>query len=89
MKRRLANAESEGGLRMTDTVACLRCRTPMEEGFVVDSAHGGVSVQEQWAAGPAEKSFWTGLKTRGKRLLPVTTLRCPACGYLESYARPA
>ena len=40
----------------------------------------------KWIAGEAESSIWTGLKTRGKDKLDVTTYRCRRCGYLESYA---
>ena len=30
--------------------------------------------------------MWTGLKTRDKDKLDITTYRCRRCGYLESYA---
>jgi hypothetical protein len=29
-----------------------------------------------------------GLKMKKDEIVPVTTLRCPRCGYLESYAIP-
>jgi hypothetical protein len=60
---------------------CLRCGEPMEEGFTCDTA-GGQSV---WIAGLPGK----GLKLKKPIPLLVTTLRCPKCGYLESYAPPA
>lgn len=73
---------------MNEPIECLRCHTPMEAGFVADATYGG-NVQEKWGPGEPQVSFWTGLKTDKKKLLPVTTLRCPRCGALESYANPA
>ena len=57
----------------------------MEPGFIVDEGYGTHTVAK-WIAGEPEKSMWTGLKTRGKDKLDVTTYRCRRCGYLESYA---
>lgn len=73
---------------MSDRVECLRCRTPMEPGFIADDSYGG-TVQEKWSPGEPKVSFWTGLKVEKKAAHPVTTLRCPNCGMLESYAGPA
>ena len=71
---------------MNKLIKCLRCHTQMEPGFVADATYGG-NVQEKWGPGVPEVTFWTGLKTEKKKLLPVTTMRCPSCGALESYAR--
>jgi hypothetical protein len=57
----------------------------MEAGFIIDGRETGY-VQEQWTPGEPKPSFWTGLKLEKDKVLSVTTLRCPACGYLESYA---
>jgi hypothetical protein len=70
---------------MTKTCECLRCHAQMEIGYVADGTHAGYA-QQQWSPGLPEKSFWTGLKM--EVVVPVTTLRCPNCGYLESYAIP-
>jgi hypothetical protein len=67
---------------------CAKCGRAMEAGFVLDHTHGAV-MQSVWIDGAPERSFWTGVKTKGRRRLPVTTYRCPKCGYLESYAAPA
>jgi len=64
---------------------CLRCHIPMESGFVPDGTHSGY-VQERWHPGDPKPSFWMGLKLDSDQLLPVTTFRCPVCGYLESHA---
>jgi hypothetical protein len=58
----------------------------MEAGFIADTTYGG-NVQEKWGPGKPEISVWRGLKTDKKELVPVTTMRCPKCGALESYAR--
>ena len=67
------------------TVECPKCRSKMEEGFTLDQTRNAVDTSK-WVDGPPEKSFWKGLKTRGKKQIPVATYRCSKCGYLESYA---
>jgi len=61
----------------------------MEPGFLIDRGHLNALETAQWVEGEPEKSFWTGLKTKGRDRHPVTTYRCERCGYLESYADPA
>ena len=56
----------------------------MEQGFAVDSTHGGLCVSH-WAPGSPMKSFWTGTKLPSDRL-PIGAFRCSGCGYLEFYA---
>lgn len=68
------------------TVDCPKCRARMEQGFIQDSSKHGV-VTARWIEGEPEKSFWTGIKTKGKRQYDVVTYRCSRCGYLEEYAR--
>jgi hypothetical protein len=65
---------------------CPKCRATMERGFLVDNSYGAVA-EPQWAEGPVEKSFWTGVKMHGRERRRVETYRCQSCGYLESYAR--
>lgn len=65
---------------------CLRCQTKMETGLIVDDFHSGMHKEQEWAAGPPKRSWWTGLNLSGKERHNVTTFRCPRCGYLESYA---
>ncbi|MEO8945189.1 MAG: hypothetical protein ABI338_01730 [Gemmatimonadaceae bacterium] len=72
---------------MDQSINCLRCHTPMEPGIIADATYAG-NVQEQWTPGAPETSFWTGLKVSRQERVPVTTMRCPKCGALESYARP-
>jgi len=57
----------------------------MEEGFLLDSTHNQVRVA-RWASGSPEYYFLGLLKMRRRRKLPLRTLRCRKCGYLESYA---
>jgi hypothetical protein len=61
----------------------------MSEGFVLDRGHGNATAVQKWVEGEPERSFWTGLKTRGREMLVVSTWRCDRCGYLESYATEA
>lgn len=65
---------------------CPKCQGALEEGFTLDHS-SGESLAAEWVEGPPERSFWTGVKTRGKDRLPIQTFRCERCGYLESYAR--
>ncbi len=64
---------------------CPRCSGSMEVGFIVDEGYGTRTVAK-WIEGEPEPSMWTGLKTRHKVRLDVSTYRCKRCGYLESYA---
>jgi hypothetical protein len=59
----------------------------MEPGYVADITQAGY-MQENWYPGEPKPGFWVGLKVKKEQLVPVTTLRCPKCGYLESYAIP-
>jgi len=70
---------------MNNPVECIRCHAVMEEGFAPDNAYSGVQKQS-WSPGEPKPSFWMGLKLDAKLLVPIKTLRCPRCGYLESYA---
>jgi hypothetical protein len=65
---------------------CPKCDGEMVQGFILDVTHGGRLVS-QWAEGPPEKSFWTGVKLPAEKLIPVGTFRCDSCGFLESYAK--
>jgi hypothetical protein len=70
---------------MNQAVQCLRCHAQMETGFVPDNTHSGFQEQK-WSPGEPEPSFWMGMKLNKDSVIPVRTLRCPKCGYLESYA---
>ena len=69
----------------TDPSECPKCKGDMEEGFILDVTHGH-RLASHWVAGAPEKSFWLGVKVKGKRLMNVRTFRCKSCGYLESYS---
>lgn len=59
----------------------------MGPGFLLDRGEGDRKRVVQWIEGDPQKSFWTGLVTAKRVMLPVATYRCTGCGYLESYAR--
>jgi hypothetical protein len=67
---------------------CSQCKRLMELGFLLDWGGGG-PYPRTWVPGVPESSIWTGRKLKGKAVLPVTTYRCPQCGRLELFARPA
>lgn len=73
----------ERGVRFNE---CPKCKGKMDEGFIVDEGHGH-KYASNWVEGPPEKSFWQGIKTRGKKKVQVKAFRCKVCGYLESYAK--
>jgi hypothetical protein len=64
---------------------CPKCSGQMEDGFTLDHTHGE-NLQAAWVEGPPKRSFWAGLKVPRAIQHPITTYRCPGCGYLESYA---
>jgi len=66
-------------------IACLRCKTAMETGFLLDVAQG--VRQQRWYPGIPEKRFFGDLNVKRDQLIYVMTYRCPSCGYLESYAK--
>lgn len=69
----------------TETSHCPKCGGSMEEGFLLDEGRNS-SSPASWIEGPPERSFWTGVKTRGREKLRVVTYRCERCGFLEAYA---
>ncbi len=71
---------------MNVMLECPKCKGRMEEGFMLDHTHGGFAVG-RWIKGVPEKSFWTGIKTKGKEQRAVSTFRCESCNYLEFYAK--
>lgn len=64
---------------------CPDCDGEMIEGFILDMTYGGQLVP-RWLKGRPEKSFWTGVKSKGKECRSVETYRCVKCGLLRSYA---
>ena len=68
---------------------CPKCDKPMDRGHVPDVAHGAV-LQAGWAPGaPEPRRFIGGIKYRADEVIALTGYRCPTCGYVEFYARPA
>ena len=59
----------------------------MSEGFVIDRGDANAQNVQKWVEGEPVKSFWLGLKTKGREKFEVHTYRCERCGYLESYAK--
>lgn len=58
----------------------------MEEGFLLEKGDLGALSAEAWVAGQPVKSAISGLSLKEKVIYTVTSFRCTACGFLESYA---
>lgn len=71
---------------LTAEIACPKCKQPMQAGFVLSNyqSYGAVA---SWIEGLPQYGPLGGLRFRGKPRTPIMTYRCPACGYLESYAK--
>jgi hypothetical protein len=67
------------------TLECPKCSDRMDEGYLLDHTQHALGVST-WVSGRPEKSFWTGLRLKGRDTIPVLTYRCRRCGFLESYA---
>jgi hypothetical protein len=68
---------------------CPKCSKLMERGYVPDVSHSQV-YQGSWARGiPEQRRFVGGIKHKQSDTIPVDAYRCPSCGYVEFYARPA
>jgi hypothetical protein len=85
LAEKTGSANCEEDVNRNEQIACVRCRVPMENGFVADTTYGGY-LQQKWYPGEPQSGFWAGVKVKKEQSIPVTTLRCPNCGYLESYA---
>jgi hypothetical protein len=69
--------------------SCPQCRLPMERGFLLDRGHANAGTVAKWVEGEPVKSVWTGLKTKGRRILTVVSFRCSRCGLLLDFASGA
>lgn len=68
---------------------CPTCRVAMDLGYQLDLGHHSSRRQAEWVEGAPEKSFWSGLKTKDRAVMPIVTYRCPRCGMLASFATGA
>lgn len=71
---------------MDESVKCIRCQARMECGYLPDGGDTNLLFRHWWAAGTYKLDCWKHPKVSRDQLVPVTTYRCPNCGYLESYA---
>ena len=68
-----------------DSVNCAKCGTAMELGYVPDRNLGWYDPPK-WFPGPLRIAALRGVAKSKSTPLYVVSYRCPACGYLESYA---
>ena len=59
----------------------------MVEGVTIDNTYGSRGISS-WLEGPLKTSIWVGVLLNGKKPIAISTMRCSACGFLESYAKP-
>jgi hypothetical protein len=64
---------------------CPQCGGSLKEGFVRD-LHEHRSDSAFWVEGLIERSFFLGVRMRGRRKAEITALRCDSCNRLELYA---
>lgn len=62
---------------------CPDCRRTMKEGFLLDRGDHNRAQATRWVDGRPERSFWFGIRLRGKRQYPVASWRCESCGTLK------
>ena len=69
---------------------CMDCDVGMEDGFIVDISNAAQLVLKWHPRKPEDGYLFgfikLGLKINHRELISVTTLRCPQCGLLKSYA---
>lgn len=68
------------------SLKCPDCGGTMQDGFLLEDTYGAHQAV-RWVKGTPVKSFWTGLKLKGREKWQIVTYRCADCGLLKSYAR--
>ncbi len=65
---------------------CPKCQGSMVEGFIATERHSMPGISS-WHEGPPKRQSWWGGIRLSKSPLPIATMRCSRCGFLENYAR--
>jgi len=65
---------------------CPKCQGSMDPGFIATKNHDASRGTQFWVEGEPVRSFWFGLRVKGKTQLEVQTFRCSRCHFLEHYA---
>jgi predicted nucleic-acid-binding Zn-ribbon protein len=65
---------------------CPKCKTSMQEGYVIDYGDTNTRRAASWISGQPERGFLFGLAIKGKQQTTLQAFRCPACSYVELYA---
>jgi hypothetical protein len=61
---------------------CLRCRSPMDSGYLLDRGDANSANVAEWV-GDAPEPRWYGLKTKGHPRIKLVAYRCRDCGMVE------
>lgn len=67
------------------TPSCPFCHGAMDSGVILDRV-AGTNTRPIWIPEPAVESWFGGLREPAGPEMLVGTYRCPACGFLASYA---
>jgi hypothetical protein len=67
------------------TPTCVKCNGRMKLGFIVEVLKSR-AYPNTWIEGAPETHYLRGVKLKDRTTLPISTFRCTACGFLESYA---
>jgi len=69
---------------------CPKCDRVMERGHLPVALAHTSGVLAKWTPGvPEERRLLGGIKIHAESGIPLAAYRCPGCGYVEFYARPA
>lgn len=75
---------------MSDEIKCPKCTATMQRGFILDPVYGTPPLKGEWVTGVNTRWSWISktIDTSNATPIEIVTLRCPTCGFLESYAPP-
>jgi hypothetical protein len=64
---------------------CAQCGGSTKPGFIRDLNYRR-SDSAYWVEGPVERSFFLGVRIRGRRKGEILATRCDSCGRLDLWA---
>jgi hypothetical protein len=66
-------------------VRCIRCESPMEEGFIIGRDELKLVQRELgvWVSGKPSVGFFGGIRADDRKQIPLVGYRCPVCAYVE------
>ncbi|MCB1008425.1 MAG: hypothetical protein KDB94_05960 [Acidobacteria bacterium] len=68
---------------------CSRCGATTVEGYLLDRQRASQSGEQHWVEDEPRRTWYGGMKTRGRRHGAVVARRCPKCGHLDLWVPKA